>query len=95
MRLMTLPGAGPVTAATFVATIDAPARFATSRSVAAFSRRGRPRLPHRDAAHGCRLGRGGRHRIDPARSPCGAYRVPRRSPGDVRALNAETKPLRG
>jgi transposase len=36
-RLMTVPGAGTVTAATFVATIDAPGRFAKSRSVCAYA----------------------------------------------------------
>lgn len=34
-RLMTIPGVGSVTAATFVATIDAPERFLRSRSVGA------------------------------------------------------------
>ena len=34
-RLMTVPGVGPVTALTFRATVDAPARFARSRSVGA------------------------------------------------------------
>ena len=32
---MTVPGVGPVTALTFRATVDAPARFARSRSVGA------------------------------------------------------------
>lgn len=36
-RLMTVPGVGTVTAATFVATIDAPGRFAKSRSVGAYA----------------------------------------------------------
>lgn len=36
-RLMTIPGVGTVTAATFVATIDAPGRFAKSRSVGAYT----------------------------------------------------------
>lgn len=36
-RLMTVPGVGTVTAATFVATIDAPERFAKSRSVGAYA----------------------------------------------------------
>jgi transposase len=36
-RLMTIPGVGTVTAATFVATIDAPARFTKSRSVGAYA----------------------------------------------------------
>lgn len=35
-RLMTMPGIGPVTALTFRATIDNPARFARSRSVGAY-----------------------------------------------------------
>ena len=34
-RLMTVPGVGPVTALTFRATVDVPARFARSRSVGA------------------------------------------------------------
>ncbi|NDW31879.1 IS110 family transposase [Salipiger sp. PrR007] len=37
LRLMTVPGVGTVTAATFVATIDAPERFAKSRSVGAYA----------------------------------------------------------
>ncbi|MCT4370075.1 IS110 family transposase [Yangia mangrovi] len=37
MRLMTVPGAGTVTAATFVATIAAPGRFAKSRSAGAYA----------------------------------------------------------
>ena len=37
LRLMTVPGGGTVTAATFVATIDAPERFAKSRSVGAYA----------------------------------------------------------
>ncbi|WP_108661042.1 IS110 family transposase [Acuticoccus kandeliae] len=37
VRLMTIPGVGTVTAATFVATIDAPERFAKSRSVGAYA----------------------------------------------------------
>ncbi|SFQ64371.1 Transposase [Roseivivax halotolerans] len=36
-RLMTVPGVGTVAAATFVATIDAPGRFAKSRSVGAYA----------------------------------------------------------
>jgi len=36
-RLMTVPGVGTVTAATFVATIDSPGRFAKSRSVGAYA----------------------------------------------------------
>ncbi len=36
-RLMTIPGVGSVTAATFVATIDAPERFLRSRSVGAYA----------------------------------------------------------
>lgn len=36
-RLMTIPGVGTVTAATFVATIDAPGRFTRSRSVGAYA----------------------------------------------------------
>lgn len=32
-RLMTMPGVGPVVAITFKATVDAPARFASSRSI--------------------------------------------------------------
>ena len=36
-RLMTIPGVGCVTAATFVATIDDPERFARSRSVGAYA----------------------------------------------------------
>lgn len=36
-RLMTVPGVGTVTAATFVATIDAPGRFTKSRSVGAYA----------------------------------------------------------
>lgn len=35
-RLMTIPGVGPVSAVTFVATIDDPRRFAKSRSVGAY-----------------------------------------------------------
>lgn len=35
-RLMTIPGVGPVSAVTFVATIDDPRRFARSRSVGAY-----------------------------------------------------------
>ena len=34
-RLMTVPGVGPVTALTFRATVDVPARFARSRTVGA------------------------------------------------------------
>lgn len=34
-RLMTVPGAGPVTALTFRASVDVPSRFARSRSVGA------------------------------------------------------------
>lgn len=37
VRLMTIPGVGTVTASTFVATIDAPRRFAKSRSVGAYA----------------------------------------------------------
>jgi transposase len=37
VRLMTIPGVGTVTASTFVATIDAPGRFAKSRSVGAYA----------------------------------------------------------
>lgn len=37
VRLMTIPGLGTVTASTFVATIDAPGRFAKSRSVGAYA----------------------------------------------------------
>ena len=37
IRLMTIPGVGTVTASTFVATIDAPGRFAKSRSVGAYA----------------------------------------------------------
>lgn len=36
-RLMTIPGVGTITASTFVATIDAPGRFAKSRSVGAYA----------------------------------------------------------
>jgi transposase len=35
-RFMTVPGAGPITALAFKATIDDPARFARSRSVGAY-----------------------------------------------------------
>ena len=35
-RLMTIPGVGPVSAVTYVATIDDPSRFAKSRSVGAY-----------------------------------------------------------
>lgn len=35
-RLMTIPGVGPVSALTFVATIDNPSRFPKSRSVGAY-----------------------------------------------------------
>ena len=37
MLLMTIPGVGTVTAAAFVATIDAPERFLRSRSVGAYA----------------------------------------------------------
>lgn len=37
VRLMTIPGVGTITASTFVATIDAPGRFAKSRSVGAYA----------------------------------------------------------
>ncbi|WP_282153360.1 IS110 family transposase [Ruegeria atlantica] len=58
-RLMTIPGVGPVSALTFVATIDNPSRFPKSRSVGAYLGLAFRRYQSGDIDYGGRISRRG------------------------------------
>ena len=58
-RLMTVPGVGTVTAASFVAAIDAPGRFAKSRSIGAHAGLTSRRHQSGDVDHGGRISKRG------------------------------------